>query len=167
LFPKEATFELIGYADSDYAGCKINRKSTSGGCHLLRMSLASWTSEKENCVILSTAKAEYIVVGACCTQILYMKQTLLHYGVVLEMVPLLCDNESDVKIANNSVQHSRTKHIDIRHHFLTYHVPNEDIVLKGVRTEDQLADIFTKPLDKICFCMLMNDLNILDLKNFT
>ena len=67
---------------------------------------------------LSTVEEEYIAVGACCAQILYMKQTLLDYGVVLEKVPLLCDNESAVKLANNPVQHSHTKHIDIRHHFL-------------------------------------------------
>jgi hypothetical protein len=114
---------------------------------------------------LSTAEAEYIAAGACCTQILYMKQTLLDYGVVLEKVPLLCDNESAVKIANNPVQHSRTKHIDIRHHFLRDHVAKGDIIL-GVRSEDQLADIFTKLLDKTHFCMLRNELNILDLRNF-
>jgi hypothetical protein len=67
---------------------------------------------------LSTMEAEYISAGACSAQILYMKQSLLDYGVVLDRVPLLCYNESAVKIANNPVQHSRTKHIDIRHHFL-------------------------------------------------
>jgi hypothetical protein len=165
-YPKGATFDLIGYSDSDYVGCQIDRKSTSGGCHLLGRSLVSWTSKKQNSVALSTAEAEYIVVGACCTQILYMKQTLLDYGVVLEKVPLLCDNESSVKIGNNPVQHSHTKHIDIRHHFLRDHVAKGDIILEGVRSEDQLADIFTKPLDKTRFCMLMNELNILDLRNF-
>ena len=63
---------------------------------------------------LSTAEAEYIAAGDCCAQIFYIKQTLLDYSVVLEKVPLLCDNESAVKLANNLVQHSRTKHIDIR-----------------------------------------------------
>jgi hypothetical protein len=123
--------------------------------------------EKANGVALSTAEAEYIAAGACCTQILYMKQTLLDYGVVQEKVPLLCDNESVVKIVNNPIQHSRTKHIDIHHHFLIDHVAKGDIVLEGVRTYDQLADIFTKPLDKTRFCMLRNELNILDLRNFT
>jgi hypothetical protein len=165
-YPKRATFDLIGYFDSNYVGCKIDRKSTSGGCHLLGRSLVSWTSKKQNSVALSTVKAEYIAAGACCTQILYMKQTLLDYGVVLEKVPLLCDNESAVKIANNPVQHSRTKHIDIRHHFLRDHVAKGDIIL-GVSSEDQLADIFTKPLDKTHFCMLRTELNILDLRNFT
>jgi hypothetical protein len=165
-YPKGATFDLIGYSDSDYAGCKIDRKSTSGGCLLLGRSLVSWTSKKQNSVALSTAEAEYIAAGACCTQFLYMKKILLDYGVVLEKVPLLCDNESAVKIANNHVQHSRTKHIDIRHHFLRDHVAKGDIILEGVRSEDQLEDIFTKPLDKTHFCMLRNELNILDLRNF-
>jgi hypothetical protein len=78
---------------------------------LLGRSLVSWSSKKQNSVALFTAEAEYIVVGACCAQILYMKQTLLDYGVVLDKVPLLCDNESTVKIANNPVQHSCTKHV--------------------------------------------------------
>ena len=76
---------------------------------------------------------------------------MLDYHVVLDKVPLLCDNESVVKLANNLVQHSRTKHIDIRHHFLRDHVAKNDISLEGVRTEDQLADIFTKPLDEATF----------------
>jgi transposase InsO family protein len=166
-YPKGARFELVGYSDSDYAGCKVDRKSTSGGCHMLGRSLVSWSSKKQNSVALSTAEAEYIAAGACCAQILYMKQTLLDYGVVLEKVPLLCDNESAVKLANNPVQHSRTKHIDIRHHFLRDHVAKNDISLESVRTEDQLADIFTKPLDEARFCKLRNELNILDLSNFT
>jgi hypothetical protein len=166
-YPKGARFELVGYSDSDYAGCKVDRKSTSGGCHLLGRSLVSWSSKKQNSVALSTAEAEYIAAGACCAQILYMKQTLLDYGVVLGKVPLLCDNESAVKLANNPVQHSRTKHIDIRHHFLRDHVAKNDISLEGVRTEDQLADIFTKPLDEVRFCKLRNELNVLDLNNFS
>ena len=84
----------------------MDRKSTSGGCHLLGHSLVSWSSKKPNSVALSTAEAEYIVAGACCAQILYMKQTLLDFGVKLDRIPLLCDNESAVKIAKNPVQHS-------------------------------------------------------------
>ena len=133
---------------------------------MLGRSLVSWSSKKQNSVALSTAEAEYIAAGACCAQILYMKQTLLDYGVVLERVPLLCDNESAVKLANNPVQHSRTKHIDIRHHFLRDHVSKKDISLEGVRTEDQLADIFTKPLDENTLCRLRSELNVLDLSNF-
>ena len=107
-----------------------------GWVPLVRAFLSLLSSKKQNSVALSTAEAEYIAVGACCAQILYMKQSLLDYGVVLDRIPLLCDNESAVKIANNSVQHSRTKHIDIRHHFLRDHVARNYISLCGVRSED-------------------------------
>ena len=72
-YPKGAHFELLGYSDSDFAGCKIDRKSTTGGCQFLGRSLVSWCSKKQNSVALSTAEAEYIAAGACCAQILYMK----------------------------------------------------------------------------------------------
>jgi hypothetical protein len=117
-YPHGACFELLSYSDSDFVGCRVDRKSTLGGCHLLGRSLVAWSSKKQNFVALSTAEADYISTGACCAQILYMKKSLLDYGVVLDRVPLLCDNESAVKIANNLVQHLRTKHIDIRHNFL-------------------------------------------------
>jgi hypothetical protein len=116
-------------------------------------------------VALSTKEAEYISAGACCAQILYMKQSLLDYGVVLDRAPLLCDNESAVKIANNPVQHSRTKHLDIHHHFLRDHVAKGDVVLCGVCSGEQLADIFTKPLDENTFCRLQSELNVFDASN--
>ena len=75
-YPKGAKFELVGYSGSDYAGCKIERKSTSGTCQLLGTSLVSWSSKKQNSVALSTAKAKYLSTGSCCAQILWMKATL-------------------------------------------------------------------------------------------
>ena len=77
-----------------------------------------------------------------------MKQTLKDYGINLKKVPLLCDNKSAIKISQNPVQHSRTKHIEIRYHFLRDHVLKGDIAISHVKTKDQLADIFTKPLDE-------------------
>jgi hypothetical protein len=94
-----------------------------------------------------------------------MKQTLLDYGVKFDCMPLLCDNESAVKIGTNPVQHKRTKHIDICHHFLRDHVSKGEIVMKSVRTNDQLADIFTRPLDETWFCKLRSELNVIDLSN--
>jgi hypothetical protein len=94
-----------------------------------------------------------------------MKQTLSDYGWEFCKIPLLCDNESAIKLANNPVQQSRTKHIEIRHHFLWDHVAKGDIALRHVSTEKQLADIFTKPIDKQRFCALRNELNILDSDN--
>ncbi|WVZ89844.1 hypothetical protein U9M48_036198 [Paspalum notatum var. saurae] len=105
-YPKSASFELLGYSDSDFTGCRVERKSTSGGCYLLGRSLVSWSSKKQNYVSLSTAEAEYIAAGSSCAQLLYMKQMLKDYGVELTRIPLLCDNESAVKLTNNLVQHS-------------------------------------------------------------
>jgi hypothetical protein len=161
-YPKGANLELVGYSDSDFARSLVDRKSTSGACHLIGCSLVSWSSKKQNFVALSTTEAEYIAAGACCAQILYMKQSLLDYGVQLGSVPLLCDNESAVKIAKNLVLHSRIKHIDICHHFQREKEANGDIALQNVRSEEQLADIFTKPLNEHTFIRLRNELNVLD-----
>jgi hypothetical protein len=120
-YPKGSTFELIGFSNGNYVGCKIDRKSTSGTCQFLGRSLVSWASMKQNSVALSTAEAEYIGAGHCCAQLLWMRQTLRDYGYKLSKVPLLCDNESAIRMANNPVQHSRTKHIDIWYHFLRDH----------------------------------------------
>src|ERR1041385_8109261 len=89
-----------------------------------------------------------------------MKQTLKDYDINMKKVPLLCDNESAIKISQNPVQHSRMKHIEIRYHFLRDHVLKEDIVISHVKTKDQLADIFTKPLDEKRFSTLRCEQNI-------
>jgi hypothetical protein len=91
-----------------------------------------------------------------------MRQTLREYGVNCDKEPLLCDNESAIKISYNLVQHSRTKHIEIRNNFIRDHVARGDIELAYVCTKDQLADIFTKPLDEARFGYLRNELNIID-----
>ena len=164
-YPKGSSFDLLGYSDSYYAGCKVDRKSTTGTCQFLGRSLVSWSSKKQNSVALSTAEAEYVAAGACCAQLLWMKRTLSDYGCEFSKIPLLCDNESAIKLANNPVQYSQTKHIDIRYHFLRDHETKGDIAIRHVRTDKQLADIFIKPLDETRFCALRNELNILDSRN--
>jgi hypothetical protein len=165
-YPKGSTFDLLGYSDADWVGCKIDRKSTSGTCQFLGRSLVSWASKKQNSVALSTAEAEYIVAGHCCMQLLWMRQTLSDYCYKLTKVPLLCDNESAIRMSDNPVEHSRTKHIAIRYHFLRDHQQFGDIEIAYVSTKEQLADIFTKPLDEKTFTKLRNELNILDSRNF-
>jgi hypothetical protein len=125
----------------------------------------SWSSKKQNSVALSTAKAKYVAASACSAQLLWMRLTLRDFGCNFSKVPLLCDNESAIKLANNPVNHSRTKHIDIRHHFLRDHEAKGDIALSHVSTDKQLAEIFTKPLDELKFCALRSELNILDSRN--
>jgi hypothetical protein len=164
-YPKGAQFKIIGYSDLDYSSCKVDRKSTSGCCQFLGRSLVPWSSKKQNSVALYTAEVEYISASNCCAQLLWMKQTLLDYGISFKNVPLMCDNESAVKLATNPVQHSRTKHIDIRHYFLRVHVGKGDIFVYSIGTDHQLADIFTKSLDEARFCKLRSEMNIIDLSN--
>jgi hypothetical protein len=94
-----------------------------------------------------------------------MRQTLRDFGYNLSKVTLLCDNESAICMVDNPVEHSRTKHIDIRHHFLRDHHQKGDIEVFYVSIENQLADIFTKPLDEKTFCRLHSELNVLDSRN--
>jgi hypothetical protein len=164
-YPKGSHFELLGYSDTDYAGCKVDRKSTFMSCQFLGRSLISWSSKKQNSIALSMAEAEYVTAGSCCAQLLWMRQTLKDYGYIINHVPLLCDNESAIKIAYNPCEQSRTKHIDIWHHFLRDHVIKGDIVISHVVTNDQLTDIFSKPLDEKRFCELRSELNIINSQN--
>jgi hypothetical protein len=161
-YPKGSTFDLIRYSDSDYAGCKVDRKSTSGTCQFLGRSLVSWSLKKQTSVALSTAEAEYVAVGQCCTQLLWMRKILRDFVYNLSKVPLICDNESAIHLADNPVEHSRTKQIDIRHHFLRDHQQRGDIDVCHISTENQLADIFTKPLDEKRLYRLHSELNVLD-----
>ena len=110
---KHTWFTII--CDADFAGCKSDRKSTSGTCHFLGHSLVSWFSKKQNSVSLLTTEAEYIAASVAYAQILWMKQTLLDYGISFTNSSIMCDNTSAINLLKNPIQHSRTKHIDIRH----------------------------------------------------
>ena len=127
----------------------------------------SWSSKKTNFIFLSSAEAEYVAAASACTQLLWMRQTLKEYGVNCDKVPLLCDNESAIKIGHNPVQYSRTKHIEIHHHFIHDHSARGDIELGYIPTKHQLADIFTKPLDEARFTYLRHELNIVDSRSLT
>jgi hypothetical protein len=107
----------------------------------------SWSSRKQTSVTLSTAEAEYIVAGSCYTQILWMIQTLQYYNLRFRKVPIMCHNTSAIMISKNYVLHARTKHIEIRHHFIRDHVERGDIELIHVDIKNQIADIFIKSLN--------------------
>ncbi|KAJ9541670.1 hypothetical protein OSB04_028176 [Centaurea solstitialis] len=120
--PMPRNFQLnADSSDSDHAGCKLNRKSTSGACQFLGDKLVSWSSRKQNCVSLSTAEAEYVAAACCCSQVLWMKTQLADFGYTMQRIPIYCDSKSAIQITANPVQHSRTKHIDIRYHFIKDH----------------------------------------------
>jgi len=121
-YPCEVSLNLIGYSDSDFVGCKIDRKSISGTSHILGSSLISWHSKKQACVALSIAKAKYIAAGSCCAQSLWIQQQLSDFGINLSKISLFCDNTSAMNLTKNPIQHSRTKHIEICHHCIRDHV---------------------------------------------
>ncbi|KAJ9566126.1 hypothetical protein OSB04_002092 [Centaurea solstitialis] len=147
-YPKDSGFELTAFTDSDHAGCKLNRKSTSGACQFLGDKLVSWSLREQNYVSLSTAEAEYVAAACCCSNVLWMKTQLADYGYTMHRIPIYCDSSSAIQIAANPVQHSRMKHIDIRYHFINYHVEKGNVELSFVESECQIADLFTKAFDK-------------------
>ncbi|CAM8890204.1 unnamed protein product [Rhodiola kirilowii] len=138
-YTKDTNPFLVGYCDADWAGNAEDRKSIS--------------------------RAEYIAVGSCCTQLLWMKQILSEYGVEQEEMTMYCDNMSAINISKNPVHHSTMKHIDIRHHFIRELVENKVITLKHVTTDKQLADIFTKLLDATQFETLRSSLGLCVVNN--
>ncbi|KAL8116656.1 hypothetical protein AgCh_022995 [Apium graveolens] len=159
-YPRESNFKLIGYSDADFAGCKIDRKSTSGSCQFLGGRLVSWFSKKQKSISTSTIEAVYITAGSCCAQILWMKNQLLDYGLTYFKIPNYCDNQSAIVMTGNPVQHSMTKHINIRYHFIREHVDEGTVELHFVSIDQQLADIFTKPLCEAIFTRLVNELGM-------
>jgi len=167
FYPKTRSFDLIAYSDADYAGCKSDRKSTSGTCQFLGKSLVSWFSKKQNSVALSTTEAEYVAAGCCCAQILWMRQTLKDLRLEFQTIPIFCDNTSAINLSKNPILHSRTKHIDVRHHFLRDHALKGDIELQFISTHDQLADIFTKPLNVDQFDKIRQELGMCSAKEIS
>ncbi|WVZ76585.1 hypothetical protein U9M48_024550 [Paspalum notatum var. saurae] len=149
---------LRGFSDADHAGCRIDRKSTSGTCQLLGTSLVSWSSRKQASVSLSTTKRVHSCSLAARSRLLWMKATLSDFGLRFGKIPLLVDSTSAISVAKNPVLHSRTKHIDVRFHFLRDHYEKGDIDLVHVASENQLADIFTKPLEFGAFVRLRGEL---------
>ncbi|GJT61140.1 copia protein [Tanacetum coccineum] len=145
-YPKDTAMALKAYADIDRAGCQDTRRSTSGSAQFLGDNLVSWSSKKQKSTAISTTEAEYIAMSGCCAQILWMRSQLTDYGFAFNKIPLYCDNRSDIALCCNNIQHSRSKHIDIRHHLIREQVENGVVELYFVTTVYQLADIFTKAL---------------------
>ncbi|GJU09908.1 retrovirus-related pol polyprotein from transposon TNT 1-94 [Tanacetum coccineum] len=147
-YPKETSIETIVYTDSDHAGDYVDRKSTSGICTFVGCCLTSWFSKKQTILAISTAEAEYISAEKACQQALWMKQALIDYDIRLDDVPTMCDNKGTIDLSKNPVQHSRTKHIKIRHHFLRDNVQKGHISIEKFSSVDNIADILTKLLKR-------------------
>nr|GEV48820.1 copia protein [Tanacetum cinerariifolium]GEW72103.1 copia protein [Tanacetum cinerariifolium] len=151
-------FEMM-YADSDHTGDYVDRKSTSGVCTFMGCCLTSWFSKKLAALAISITEAEYVSAEKACQQALWMKQALVDYGIRLDDIPIMCDNKGAIDLSKNPIQHSRTKHIEIHHHFL------RDNVQKGnenVSSEDNIANILTKPLKREPFNYLRLGLEMME-----
>ncbi|GJS36071.1 retrovirus-related pol polyprotein from transposon TNT 1-94 [Tanacetum coccineum] len=159
-YSKDTGMSMTAYEDADHAGCQDTRRGTSGSAQFLGDKLVSWFSKKQKSTTISSTNAEYIALSGCCAQILWMHSQLTDYAFQFNKIPLYCDNKSAIALCCNNVQHSRAKHIDVRYHFIKEQVENEIVELYFVRTEYQLADIFTKPLPGERFNFLIEKLGM-------
>nr|GEX86142.1 retrovirus-related Pol polyprotein from transposon TNT 1-94 [Tanacetum cinerariifolium] len=149
------------YRNSDHAGCLDWRKSTSGGIQFLGGDkLVNWSSKKQDCTSMSSTEAEYVSLSACCAQVLWMRTQLTDYGIHFDKIPMYFDSKAAIAILSNPVQHSRTKHIDVRYHFIKEKVEMGIVELFFVETEYQLADLFTKALPEERFKYLVRRLGM-------
>nr|GEV14644.1 putative ribonuclease H-like domain-containing protein [Tanacetum cinerariifolium] len=117
-YPRDSPFDLEAFSNSDYAGASLDRKSTTRGCQFLGKRLISWQCKKQTVVANSTIKAKYVAAASCCRQVLWIQNQMLDYGFNFMNTKIYIDNESIICIVKNPVFHSKTKHMEIRHHFI-------------------------------------------------
>ncbi|GJY52009.1 putative ribonuclease H-like domain-containing protein [Tanacetum coccineum] len=146
-YPKDSPFDLVAYTDSDYAGASLDRKSTTGGCQFLGCRLISWQCKKQTVVANSTTEAEYVAASSCCGQVLWIQNQLLDYGYNFLHTKIFIDNNSTICIIKNPVFHSKTKHIEIRHHFIRDCSEKKLIQMVKIHTDKNVADLLTKAFD--------------------
>nr|GEY12191.1 putative ribonuclease H-like domain-containing protein [Tanacetum cinerariifolium] len=144
---KDSPFDLEAYSDSDNAGASLNRKSITGGCQFLGKRLISWQCKKQTIVANSTTEAEYVVAANCYRQVLWIQNQLLVYGFNLMNTNIYIDNESTICIMKNPVFHSKTKHIEIRHHFIQDAYEKKLIQVIKIHTDKNVVDLLTKAFD--------------------
>nr|GEU91460.1 hypothetical protein [Tanacetum cinerariifolium] len=150
-YPKDSPFDLVAYTDSDYAGASLDRKSTTGGCQFLGCKLISWQCKKQTVIANSTTEAEYIAASNCCGQVLWMQNQLMDYRYNFMQTKIHIDNESTICIVKNPVFHSKTKHIEITHHFIRD--SNEKKI--KIHIDQNVADLLTKAFDVCRFQYLI------------
>ncbi|GJT73567.1 putative ribonuclease H-like domain-containing protein [Tanacetum coccineum] len=146
-YPRDSPFELEAYSDSDYGGASLDRKSTTGGCQFLRRRLISWQCKKQTIVANSTTEAEYVVAANCCGQVLWIQNQMMDYGFNFMNTKIHIDNESTISVIKNPVAHSRTKHIEIRFHFIRDCYEKRLIEVIKIHTDHNVADLLTKGFD--------------------
>ena len=154
-YPRDDNFNLAGYSDSDFGCCKLNTKSTTVGCQFFGSRLVTWQCKKQTAVALSTCEAEYVSASSCCSQILWIQQQMRDFGLQFLDTPIYVDNQAAIDITDNPIHHSRTKHIEIHHHFIRDCCEKKLVRLEKIHTDDQKADFFTKAFSKERFNYLL------------
>ncbi|GJZ10899.1 putative ribonuclease H-like domain-containing protein [Tanacetum coccineum] len=162
-YPKDSPFDLVAYTDSDYARASLDRKSTTGGCQFLGCRLISWKYKKQIVVANSITEAEYIVASNYCGQVLWIQNQLLDYGYNFMQTKIHIDNKSIICIVKNLVFHSKTKHIEIRHHFIRDSNKKKLIQMIKIHTDQNVADLLTKAFDVSRFEYLIASIGMLNL----
>ncbi|GJW36386.1 putative reverse transcriptase, RNA-dependent DNA polymerase [Tanacetum coccineum] len=162
-YPKDSPFDLVAYTDSDYARASLDRKSTTGGCQFLRCRLISWQCKKQIVVANSTTKAEYVAASSCCRQVLWIQNQLLDYGYNFMHTKIFIDNNNTICIIKNPVFHSKTKHIEIRHHFIRDCNEKKLIQMVKIYTDKNVADLLTKAFDVSRFQYLIVSIGMMNL----
>ncbi|GKC10902.1 putative ribonuclease H-like domain-containing protein, partial [Tanacetum coccineum] len=162
-YPRDSPFDLKAFYDSDYAGASLDRKSTTGGCQFLGRRLISWQCKKQTIVANSTNEVEYVAAANCCGQVLWIQNQLLDYGYNFINTKIFIDNESTICIVKNLVFHSKTKHIEIRHHFIRDLYEKRLIQVIKIHTDHNVADLLTKAFDVSRFQYLIASIGMLNL----
>jgi hypothetical protein len=148
-------YKLVGYSDSDWGGDVDDRKSTSGFVFYIGNTAFTWMSKKQPIVTLSTCEAEYVAATSCVCHAIWLRNMLKELNMPQkEPTKIFVDNKSAIALAKNPVFHDRSKHIDTRYHYIRECVANNNVKLEYVKTHDQAADIFTKPLKREDFVKL-------------
>nr|GFB11332.1 hypothetical protein [Tanacetum cinerariifolium] len=162
-YPKASLFNREAYSNSDYAGANLDRKSTIGGCQFLGRRLISWQCKKQTIIATSTTEVEYVAAAYCCGQVLWIQNQLLDYGFNLMNTKIYIDNESTICIVKNLVFHSKTKHIEIRRHFIRDAYEKKLIQVLKIHTDDNVADLLMKAFDVSRFKFLVVNIGLLNL----
>ncbi|WKA07065.1 hypothetical protein VitviT2T_024932 [Vitis vinifera] len=145
---------LVGYTDSDMAGDVDNRRSTLGYLMTFSGGTVSWQSRQQKCVALSTTEAEYIAAAEACNELLWMKCFMQELGFKQQRYVVYCDNQSAIHLSKNSTYHARSKHIDVRYHWMRDALNDNLFEIEKIHTDNNGSDMLTKtlPREKLGVC---------------